>query len=146
MPPQESDDYDESAAQSADRNVYGGELEPCSTDPETGYLRDGHCRDVDGDVGEHTLCAVMTAEFLEYSRTQGNDLITPRPEFAFPGLEPGDRWCVCVGRWLEAVEADVAPPVVMEATNESVLSRVDPDRLRVHEFDTEEFDSGTLQE
>ena len=146
MPPQESDDLDESPAPSADRNVYGGELAPCSTDPETGYLRDGRCRDVDGDVGEHTLCAVMTAEFLEYSRAQGNDLVTPRPEFAFPGLEPGDRWCVCVGRWLEAVEADVAPPVVMEATNESVLSRVDPDQLRVHEFDAEEFDSGTLQE
>ena len=77
MSPQESDDHDESAAPSADRNVYGGELAPCSSDPETGYLRDGRCRDVDGDVGEHTLCAVMTAEFLEYSRAQGNDVNYP---------------------------------------------------------------------
>ena len=148
---EESDADDDPATAPADRNVYGGELAPCSSDPETGYLRDGHCRNVDGDVGEHTLCAVMTAEFLEYSRARGNDLITSRPEFAFPGLDPGDRWCVCVDRWLEAVEADVAPPVVLEATNESVLSRVDPDQLRTHEFDREEsdideFDPGTLEE
>lgn len=127
-----------------DRNVYGGELTSCSTDPETGYLRDGHCRDVDGDVGDHTLCAVMTAEFLRYSRQRGNDLITPRPEFAFPGLEPGDRWCVCVDRWLEALDSGVAPPVVLEATNESVLARVEPDELRSHEFDPETFDPETL--
>ena len=128
----------------ADRNVLGGELAPCGRDPETGYLRDGHCRDVDGDVGEHTLCAVVTAEFLRYSRDRGNDLITPRPEFDFPGLSPGDRWCLCVGRWLEAAEAGVAPPVVLEATDESVLRAVDIDRLRDREFDSETFDPGTL--
>lgn len=128
----------------AEQNVYGDELAPCSTDPVTGYRRDGRCRDVDGDVGEHTLCAVVTAEFLTDSRDRGNDLITPRPEFDFPGLEPGDRWCLCVGRWLEAVDAGVAPPVVLEATNESVLTAVDADRLREHAFDPDGFDPGTL--
>jgi hypothetical protein len=127
-----------------DRNVLGGELAPCGRDPTTGYLRDGHCRDVDGDVGEHTLCAVVTAEFLRYSRERGNDLITPRPEFEFPGLEPGDRWCLCVGRWVEADEAGVAPPVVLEATDESVLRAVDVDRLRDREFDPESFEPGSL--
>jgi uncharacterized protein (DUF2237 family) len=128
----------------AERNVYGDELAPCSTDPVTGYRRDGRCRDVDGDAGEHTLCAVVTAEFLTYSRDRGNDLITPRPEFDFPGLEPGDRWCLCVGRWLEAVDAGVAPPVVLDATNESVLTAVDAERLREHAFDPDGFDPGTL--
>ena len=127
-----------------DRNVFGGELVPCGDDPVTGYLRDGYCRDVDGDVGEHTLCAVVTAEFLEYSRERGNDLITPRPEFDFPGLEPGDSWCLCVGRWVEAAEAGIAPPVVLEATNESVLRAVDADRLREHEFDPETFEPESL--
>ena len=127
-----------------ERNVFGDELAPCGRDPETGYLRDGHCRDVEGDVGEHTLCAVVTAEFLRYSRDRGNDLITPRPEFDFPGLEPGDRWCLCVGRWLEAVEAGVAPPVVLEATNESVLRAVDAERLRDREFDPEAFEPESL--
>lgn len=136
---------DDDADEFDDRNVYGGELAPCSHDPETGYRRDGHCRDVDGDTGRHQLCAVMTAEFLEYSRRQGNDLVTPRPEFDFPGLEPGDRWCVCVDRWLAAVEAAesdtnpadpaVAPPVILEATSESVLTAVDPDTLREHEYE-----------
>lgn len=131
-------------AERSERNVYGDELAPCSTDPVTGYRRDGRCRDVDGDVGEHTLCAVVTAEFLTYSRDRGNDLITPRPEFDFPGLEPGDRWCLCVGRWLEAVDAGVAPPVVLDATNESVLTAVDAERLREHAFDSDGFDPGTL--
>ncbi len=128
----------------ADRNVLGGDLQPCGTDPVTGYLRDGYCRAVDGDVGEHTLCAVLTAEFLTYSRDRGNDLITPRPEFEFPGLAPGDRWCLCVGRWVEALEAGVAPPVVLEATDESVLRAVDPDDLRDHEFEPDSFEPGTL--
>jgi len=128
-----------------ERNVLGGELAPCGHEPTTGYLRDGRCRDVDGDAGEHTLCAVVTAEFLRYSRDRGNDLITPRPEFDFPGLTPGDRWCLCVGRWLEAAEAGVAPPVVLEATNESVLRSVDADRLRDREFDPEAFDPERLE-
>ena len=129
-----------------DRNVFGGDLQPCGTDPVTGYLRDGYCRDVDGDVGEHTLCAVVTAEFLTYSRRRGNDLITPRPEFDFPGLDPGDRWCLCVGRWAEALEAGVAPPVVLESTDESVLHAVDADDLRAHEYDPATFEPGTLEE
>jgi uncharacterized protein (DUF2237 family) len=135
---------DDSDEEPGERNVFGDELAPCGGEPTTGYLRDGYCRDVDGDVGEHTLCAVVTAEFLRYSRDRGNDLITPRPEFDFPGLEPGDRWCLCVGRWVEAVEAGVAPPVVLEATNESVLRAVDADRLREHEFEPETFEPGSL--
>ena len=121
----------------AERNVFGTELESCSTEPETGYLRDGCCRAVDSDLGRHEVCAVMTEEFLEFSRARGNDLVTPRPDFDFPGLEPGDRWCLCLARWLEAVEAGRGPPVVLEATNEAVLGEVDPDTLREHEFDRE---------
>ncbi|MCL9812341.1 DUF2237 family protein [Natranaeroarchaeum aerophilus] len=118
-----------------EQNALGGDLEPCSEDPTTGYLRDGCCRDVDGDPGRHELCAVMTEEFLQYSKAQGNDLITPRPEFEFPGLEPGDHWCLCIDRWVEAKEADVAPPVVLEATNESVLDTVLFSTLLEHEYE-----------
>jgi hypothetical protein len=114
------------------RNVLGEPLEPCSTDPTTGYLRDGCCTAVPGDRGSHHLCAEVTEAFLEFSRAQGNDLVTPRPEFDFPGLEPGDRWCLCVGRWVEALEAGCAPPVVLAATNEATLERVDLDTLREH--------------
>lgn len=120
---------------SPDRNVYGTELEPCSTDPTTGFLRDGCCRRVEGDHGRHELCAVMTESFLEFSADQGNDLLTPRPELDFPGLEAGDRWCLCLGRWIEALEADCAPPVVLEATHEAVLRDVEPDTLREYEYD-----------
>lgn len=118
-----------------DRNVFGTELEPCSTDPTTGYLRDGYCRRIDGDRGRHELCAVVTEEFLQFSKARGNDLVTPRPEFEFPGLEPGDRWCLCLARWIEAEEAGAAPPIVLEATHEAVLRDVDPDTLREHEYD-----------
>jgi len=119
-------------------NVLGTELAPCSEDPMTGYLRDGCCRDLPSDAGRHEICAVMTEEFLQFSKRQGNDLITPRPEFDFPGLEPGDRWCLCVGRWLEAEAADLAPPVVLEATSEAVLADIDFTTLSVHEFESEE--------
>jgi len=118
-----------------EQNALGGDLEPCSEDPTTGYLRDGCCRDVDGDPGRHELCAVMSEEFLTYSKAQGNDLITPRPAMEFPGLEPGDRWCLCIARWVEAKEADVAPPVVLEATNESVLDTVPFSTLLEHEYE-----------
>jgi len=118
-----------------ERNVLGEPLEPCSTAPETGFLRDGNCRHLDRDPGRHEVCAVMTQEFLEYSREQGNDLITPRPEYDFPGLHPGDRWCVCLPRWLEARAADCAPPVVLEATTEGVLDEVSVDELRAHEYE-----------
>ncbi len=120
---------------SEDRNVEGDALEPCSTDPETGYLRDGHCRHLARDPGRHEVCAVLTDEFLSFSRAQGNDLVTPRPEMNFPGLEPGDRWCLCLPRWLEAKAAGVAPPVVLSATNESVLEAVDRETLREYAAD-----------
>jgi len=113
-------------------NVLGSDLEPCSTALRTGYLRDGACRGVDDDHGRHELCAVMTQEFLEFGRERGNDLVTPRPELEFPGLSIGDRWCVCVPRWLEAHEAGVAPPVVLAATNESVLDTVPLETLEAH--------------
>ena len=105
-------------------NVYGDTLGPCNHDPETGFLRDGHCRHLRRDPGRHEVCAVLTEEFLEYSKQQGNDLTTPRPEYGFPGLESGDRWCLCVPRWLEAHEAGCAPPVVLAATSEAVLEDV----------------------
>jgi len=118
-----------------ERNVLGTKLAPCSTDPMTGYLRDGCCRHITEDRGRHELCAVVTEEFLSFSRRRGNDLVTPRPELGFPGLEPGDRWCLCVSRWVEALEAEVAPPVILEATNESVLEEVYFSTLDEHEYD-----------
>ncbi len=103
------------------RNVFGEPLEPCGLDPVTGFFRDGCCNTSPADRGRHVVCARMTAEFLEFSRQMGNDLVTPRPEFGFPGLKAGDRWCLCAARWLEAFEAGVAPPVVLAATHESAL-------------------------
>lgn len=120
---------------SDETNVLGTELEPCSEDPMTGYLRDGCCRHVGEDRGRHEVCAVMTEEFLQFSKRRGNDLITPRPEFDFPGLDPGDHWCLCLGRWVEAEEAGVAPPVVLEATNEAVLEDVLFTTLNEYEYD-----------
>ncbi len=114
------------------RNVLGEPLATCSEDPTTGYLRDGQCHHLPQDPGRHEVCAVLTDDFLQYSKAQGNDLITPRPELNFPGLEAGDRWCLCLPRWLEAREADVAPPVVLEATNEAVLERVDLEVLEAY--------------
>jgi uncharacterized protein (DUF2237 family) len=122
---------------SDEQNVLGTELEPCSEEPLTGYRRDGCCHHLPEDTGRHEICAVMTAEFLTYSKKRGNDLVTPRPELSFPGLEPGDQWCVCLGRWLEALDADVAPPVVLEATNESVLDDVYFSTLNEHEYEGE---------
>ena len=119
-----------------DRNVLGEPLEACSTAPETGFLRDGNCRHLQRDPGRHEICAVLTQEFLEYSREQGNDLITPRPEYEFPGLHPGDRWCVCLPRWIEAREAGNAPPVVLEATTEGVLDELSLETLRAYAHET----------
>jgi len=116
-------------------NVLGEPLRPCDTDPETGFLRDGHCRHLRRDPGRHEVCAVVTEAFLDYSREQGNDLVTPRPGLGFPGLEPGDRWCLCVPRWVEALEAETAPPVVLEATNEAVLADVAPETLAEYAYD-----------
>jgi len=106
------------------RNVLGGDLEPCSIDPLTGFFRDGCCETGPEDHGSHTICCRVTAEFLAFSKSRGNDLSTPRPQFQFPGLRPGDRWCVCAARWLEAHRAGHAPPVVLEATHEAALEVV----------------------
>jgi uncharacterized protein (DUF2237 family) len=103
------------------RNVLGGPLASCSESPLTGFFRDGCCNTDEQDVGLHTVCAVMTVEFLEFSKRRGNDLSTPRPESRFTGLQAGDRWCVCVGRWQEAFLAGVAPGVVLVATHEAAL-------------------------
>ena len=119
----------------AQRNVLGGELEPCGTDPVTGFYRDGCCTSGPEDVGNHTICAVVTAEFLEHQRSIGNDLSTPRPEFSFPGLNPGDRWCVTATNWARAHQAGVAAPVVLSSTNETVLRLVPLPILQEHAVD-----------
>ena len=102
-------------------NVLGQPLEPCGTDPVTGFYRDGSCTCGPEDIGVHAVCAVMTTEFLEHQRSVGNDLVTPVPAFRFPGLKPGDRWCLCAPRWQEALEAGQAPRVVLRATHEGAL-------------------------
>jgi hypothetical protein len=114
------------------RNVMGTVLQSCSTDPMTGFYRDGSCHTGPEDRGTHTVCAVMTDAFLSFTRSRGNDLSTPQPEYNFPGLEAGDRWCLCASRWKEAADADVAPPVVLEATHEKTLEIVEKDRLVDH--------------
>jgi uncharacterized protein (DUF2237 family) len=114
------------------RNVLGTALADCSHDPKTGWFRDGCCRTDAQDRGSHTVCARLTAEFLQFSQRVGNDLSTPRPEFGFPGLKPGDPWCVCAARWMEAFEAGVAPPVRLEATHEGALKHVPLAALRYH--------------
>ncbi|WP_118132615.1 DUF2237 family protein [Oceanicella sp. SM1341] len=111
-------------------NVLGSELAPCSTAPVTGFYRNGCCDTGPDDAGSHTVCAVMTAEFLSFSKAQGNDLSTPRPEFGFAGLKPGDRWCLCAARFLEAYEAGQAPMVNLEATHRRALEIVGLDLLR----------------
>lgn len=118
-----------------DRNVLGGPLEPCGLEPVTGFYRDGSCTSGPDDLGLHTVCAVVTAEFLEHQRAAGNDLVTPRPEYDFPGLRPGDRWCVVAARWLQSYDAGVAAPVVLAATNERTLEVVPLEALRLHAVD-----------
>ena len=103
------------------RNVLGGELQPCSYDPLTGFFRDGCCNTREDDVGTHVMCVKVTAEFLAYSKKRGNDLSTSRSEYRFRGLKPGDRWCLCATRWVQAFEAGMAPPVVLDATHERAL-------------------------
>jgi len=115
-----------------DKNVIGGRLLPCSVSPRTGFYRDGCCNTGPEDVGMHVVCVQMTEPFLDFSREHGNDLSTPVPEHDFPGLAPGDRWCVCVARWREAVDAGVAPPVVLTATHEETLAVVTLDALKRH--------------
>ncbi|MCY4236503.1 MAG: DUF2237 domain-containing protein [Cyanobacteria bacterium MAG CAR2_bin_4] len=113
-------------------NVLGGPLETCGCQPMTGWMRDGVCRADALDVGRHTVCAVVSPSFLSYSMAQGNDLSTPRPEFSFPGLRPGDRWCVCASRWRQALEDGMAPPVVLAATEISTLDLVPLEDLKAH--------------
>jgi uncharacterized protein (DUF2237 family) len=118
-----------------DANVLGGRLEPCSVEPRTGFFRDGCCNTGPEDLGLHVICARMTAAFLAFSAEGGNDLSTPQPEVGFPGLRPGDRWCICAGRWREALDAGVAPPVVLSATHEEALAVVALDDLKRHAVD-----------
>jgi uncharacterized protein (DUF2237 family) len=117
------------------RNVLGGELLSCSNAPMTGFFRNGCCETGPHDLGMHTVCVVMTAEFLAYSKSVGNDLSTPVPEYAFPGLRPGDRWCLCAPRWKEALDAGAAPQVVLEATHEETLAIVTLGVLKDHAVD-----------
>ena len=116
-------------------NVLGSDLQDCSTDPMTGFYRDGCCNTGPGDLGTHTVCAIMTDEFLEYSLNKGNDLITPRPEFGFPGLKAGDGWCLCALRWEEARVAGCAPRVKLTSTNIKILEMVAFEHLKAHQID-----------
>jgi uncharacterized protein (DUF2237 family) len=111
-------------------NVFGEEISSCSDRPKTGFFRDGCCNTSDDDTGSHTVCIEVTKDFLEFSRFRGNDLSTPRPEFQFPGLKPGDRWCLCAARWLEAQKQGMAPRVVLRGTHERALEVVSLDLLK----------------
>lgn len=114
------------------RNVFGDELQPCCLKPLTGFYRNGCCDTGPDDLGSHTVCVIITQPFLEFSKSRGNDLITPAPEHSFPGLKPGDRWCLCAARWLEAKEAGFAPPVILEACHEMALEFVSLSDLEAH--------------
>ena len=118
-----------------ERNVLGGPLEPCGTDPVTGFFRDGCCSTGPEDVGSHTVCAVMTEDFLDHQRSVGNDLLTPVPAFRFPGLKPGDRWCVVALRWLQAYQDGRAAPVVLASTHERTLDMVPLEALKAYAVD-----------
>lgn len=120
------------------KNVLGTDLETCSMSPVTGWFRDGCCRSGSGDVGLHLVCARVTADFLEFSKERGNDLSTPNPEWDFPGLVPGDQWCLCVERWKEALEAGVAPPIVLAATHISTLEFVSLEELQQYAADSDD--------
>lgn len=113
-------------------NVLGSELESCCTNPMTGFYRDGLCNTGAGDLGAHLVCAQMTQEFLDFSKSRGNDLITPNPIYGFPGLKPGDHWCLCASRWQEALQAGVAPPVLLKSTHALALEYVTLDELKAN--------------
>ncbi len=119
------------------QNVLGTDLVECGTDPVTGFFRDGCCNTSEADIGSHTVCTIVTAEFLEFSKEAGNDLSTPRPEWGFEGLSPGDGWCVCASRWLEAALAGAAAPVRLTATHERALEVVPLQMLRTHAIDVD---------
>ena len=126
-----------------ERNVLGGELEECGTDPVTGFYRDGCCSSGPEDMGSHTVCAVVTQEFLSHQQSVGNDLVSPVPAYGFPGLRPGDRWCVVALRWLQALEEGVAAPVVLSSTNERALELIPLEVLQAHAVDVPD-DPGAL--
>ena len=126
----------------SDLNVWGEELVPCSYDPLTGFYRDGCCKTDEDDAGSHVICARMTQAFLIFSLERGNDLMTPRPEYRFAGLKPGDRWCVCALRWKEALDAGVAPPVFLDSTHAKALQVVSLLQLKEHAWSPKE--AGTL--
>lgn len=113
-------------------NVFGQPLQPCCTHPATGFLRDGFCHHHPHDRGKHVVCAKVTEDFLQFSLQQGNDLITPRPHYQFPGLKPGDRWCLCLDRWLEAKAAGVAPSVYLASCHHDTLNSITLEQLRLH--------------
>ena len=119
------------------KNVLGGDLIVCSSDPVTGFFRTGTCDTCGDDEGMHTVCAVMTAEFLEFSRNAGNDLSTPQPEYRFPGLQPGDHWCLCLPRWIEALEAGTASQIVLQATHMSVIEFLSMETLIEYAVDAD---------
>ena len=119
----------------AQLNVLGTELEECGLDPITGFLRDGNCSTGPQDIGSHTVCAIVDEAFLEYSRSAGNDLVTPMPEYGSPGLKPGDRWCLCASRWKQAYKAGCAPPVYLRATHERALELIELDVLKQYARD-----------
>lgn len=127
--------FDPSSPGKRARNVLGGPLGECSAKPLTGFFRDGCCNTGTQDRGAHTVCSLMTPEFLEFSQARGNDLTTPLPDFGFPGLKPGDRWCLCAARWKEAFQAGAAPKVVLTATHERTLDFVSLDELKKHAID-----------
>ncbi|TAG58678.1 MAG: DUF2237 domain-containing protein [Cytophagales bacterium] len=114
------------------KNIFGEPLQCCCKKPMTGFYRDGFCRTDNEDNGKHVVCALVTAEFLQFSKSRGNDLSTPRPEYSFPGLNPGDKWCLCTLRWKEAFEAGFAPKVVLEATDERALEYIEMNHLISH--------------
>ncbi len=120
------------------KNIFGEPLIPCCYEPLTGFYRDGFCRTDEQDTGRHVVCAIMTAEFLDFTRSRGNDLSTPRPMYAFPGLKPGDKWCLCALRWREAYEAQFAPPLVLEACAEAALQFIPMEVLVAHAHKTTE--------
>ncbi len=119
-----------------EKNVFGEPLQMCCTKPMTGYFRDGVCRTISEDAGTHTVCAIMTNDFLAFSALRGNDLVTPMPYYEFPGLKEGDKWCLCVSRWIEAEKEGKAPKVILEATHEKTLEYTTIDTLIKHAFKT----------
>ncbi|MGQ0793965.1 MAG: DUF2237 family protein [Deltaproteobacteria bacterium] len=118
-----------------EKNVFGGGLTPCSESPMTGFYRDGCCRTGSEDLGLHVVCAEVTEEFLEFSKSRGNDLTTPMPEYGFAGLKPGDRWCLCARRWKEALDAGFAPPVILASTHEATLRVISLADLKKYAID-----------